>query len=171
MKRNLLACALVITLGACSNASGQETTAYQLEPYEQNIFEPIVLPTPEITLRSMIASAFESTPEITPAPTAKPTTKPVKKNKFYKTAYGKASTYGPGYAGFLALPEGPGILVEVCGPAGCIIRRSNDAGPNLAMQRAGRIIDLNVSDFETICGCNWRIAGIIKEVRVRYIRE
>jgi hypothetical protein len=76
------------------------------------------------------------------------------------TRTGLASTYGPGYA----IPEGPGHLVSVCGPADCITRTSNDAGPSLAMQRAGRVVDLNVADFEQVCGCAWT-AGLVR-VRV-----
>jgi hypothetical protein len=70
---------------------------------------------------------------------------------------GTASTYGPAFGpGWLALPEGAGIRVRVCGPATCIERVSNDAGPDLAMQRAGRIVDLSVRDFELVCGCSWQ---------------
>jgi hypothetical protein len=36
------------------------------------------------------------------------------------------------------------------------------------MQRQGRIVDLNVKDFETVCGCSWT-SGLVK-VRVRYLR-
>ena len=68
---------------------------------------------------------------------------------------GTASTYGPGYDGWLALPSGPGHRVRVCGAGGCIVRVSNDAGPSLAMQRLGRIVDLDVADFETVCGVPW----------------
>ena len=74
---------------------------------------------------------------------------------------GTASTYGPGYDGWLALPSGPGHRVRVCGAGGCIVRVSNDAGPDLAMQRLGRIVDLNVADFEAVCGCSWH-RGLVK---------
>lgn len=61
--------------------------------------------------------------------------------------------FGPRY---LALPEHrwgrPGIRVTICGDGGCVTRTSTDAGPDLAMQRAGRIADLNAWDFETVCG-------------------
>lgn len=62
------------------------------------------------------------------------------------------STQGPGY---LALPEGPGRRVAITGRTGCIERVSTDAGPDKAMQRAGRVADLNVYDFEKICGPRW----------------
>jgi hypothetical protein len=57
--------------------------------------------------------------------------------------------YGPTY---LALPQGPGKTVTICGPKGCVRRTSTDAGPDKAMQRAGRVADLNVYDFQKVCG-------------------
>lgn len=80
---------------------------------------------------------------------------------------GIASTYGPGFDGYLALPEGPGIRVRICGPAACAIRTSNDAGPNLAMQRKGRVVDLDVPTFELVAGTSWR-AGLVR-VTVEYL--
>ena len=68
---------------------------------------------------------------------------------------GVASTYGPGWDGWLALPEGPGVRVRICGAGGCLVRTSTDAGPSLAMQRAGRIVDLDVPTFEAVCGVPW----------------
>jgi hypothetical protein len=71
---------------------------------------------------------------------------------------GTASTYGPAFGpGWLAVPQGPGIRVRVCGSGGCIVRTSTDAGPDLAMQRLGRIVDLSVRDFELVCGCSWTV--------------
>ena len=56
---------------------------------------------------------------------------------------------------YLALPEHrwgrPGIRVTICGVA-CVTRTSTDAGPDLAMQRAGRVADLNWYDFAIACG-------------------
>jgi hypothetical protein len=63
-------------------------------------------------------------------------------------AYANRS-HGPRY---LAIPEGRGIRVAVCGPLGCLDRVSTDAGPALYLQRAGRIGDLSSVDFVTICG-------------------
>jgi hypothetical protein len=68
---------------------------------------------------------------------------------------GTASTYGPGFDGYLALPSGPGHKVRICGAGGCVSRVSNDSGPDLAMQRKGRIVDLDVADFEAVCGLPW----------------
>lgn len=65
------------------------------------------------------------------------------------------NTQGPGY---LALPGGPGQHVRICGPVGCVPHTegqwivSTDAGPDLAMQRQGRIVDLYIGDFLKICG-------------------
>ena len=173
MKKNLLACALVTILIGCSNASGVEPANQEfLHDYE---LKPVVVETIEPIQDIVLLNRTEVliTPEPTAEPTAKPTPKPKPKQqfKFYRTKYGKATTYGPGYGGYLALPEGGGILVEVCGPAGCILRRSNDAGPSLSGQRAGRIIDLDVNDFEAICGCQWNIVGVLRNVRVRYVSE
>ena len=81
---------------------------------------------------------------------------------------GIASTYGDGYEGYLALPEGPGHTVRVCGPADCIVRTSNDAGPDLAMQRRGRIVDLDATDFNQVCGCRWQQVGLVR-VTVEYL--
>jgi hypothetical protein len=68
---------------------------------------------------------------------------------------GLASTYGPGFDGWLAVPQGPGIRVRICGNSSCIVRTSTDAGPDLASQRLGRIVDLSVRDFELVCGVTW----------------
>jgi len=70
---------------------------------------------------------------------------------------GIASTYGPGYSErWVALPEGPGWRFIVCGAGGCRTLVSTDAGPDRAMQRAGRIVDLPVGAFEDVCGVEWR---------------
>jgi hypothetical protein len=63
-------------------------------------------------------------------------------------AYANAS-HGSRY---LAIPEGPGFDVTVCGPLDCLERVSTDAGPALFLQRAGRIGDLSSVMFEEICG-------------------
>lgn len=60
---------------------------------------------------------------------------------------------GSGYpSSYLALPMGPGYLARICGAHSCVTMRSTDAGPDLAMQRAGRIADLSVAVFEEVCG-------------------
>jgi hypothetical protein len=62
---------------------------------------------------------------------------------------------------YLALPQGPGHRVRICGSASCIVRTSTDAGPSKAMQRLGRLVDLSVRDFERICGCS-RSVGLAR---------
>lgn len=66
------------------------------------------------------------------------------------TASHMGSTQGPGY---LALPEGPGHAVTICGikTGRCINRTSTDAGPDLEMQRAGRVADLYRGDLFYLC--------------------
>ena len=54
-------------------------------------------------------------------------------------------------ADYLALPGGPGIRVTICA-ATCLTMTSNDAGPDLSMQRAGRVADIGVLAWERICG-------------------
>lgn len=56
--------------------------------------------------------------------------------------------FGPDY---LALPAGPGYTVRICA-ARCLVMTSNDAGPDRAMQRAGRVADLAVEAWEYVCG-------------------
>ena len=53
---------------------------------------------------------------------------------------------------YLALPAGPGHRVRVCGAASCLVLRSNDAGPDRAMQRRGRIADIGVTMWERLTG-------------------
>jgi hypothetical protein len=90
------------------------------------------------------------------------------------TARGTASHVGTQFGDdYLAIPEHrwgqPGLLVEVCGAAACVTRRSTDAGPDLAMQRAGRIVDLNAWDFERVCGCDASMG--LTRVTVEYLAE
>lgn len=96
---------------------------------------------------------------MTPAGTTTPA--PARALPAAGVASGIASTYGPGWTGALAVPEGPGVRVRVCGPGGCVVRISTDAGPDLAMQRAGRVVDLDVPSFELVCGCGWR-RGLVR---------
>lgn len=73
------------------------------------------------------------------------------------TVAGIASTYGPGWDGWIAWPSGPGWRLRVCGPGGCIVVVTTDAGPDLAMQRAGRVVDLDVATFELVAGTDWTV--------------
>jgi len=83
------------------------------------------------------------------------------------TRTGIASTYGPGWRGWIAWPLGPGWMLRICGPGGCAVVVTTDAGPDLAMQREGRIVDLDVTTFERVAGVPWTV-GLIK-VRVTVI--
>lgn len=81
---------------------------------------------------------------------------------------GIASFMDPSYgADYLALPEGPGHTVTICGPAACVTRVSTDAGPDKAMQRKGRVADLSFHDFKIVCGCDPWQKGLVK-VTVEY---
>ena len=55
-------------------------------------------------------------------------------------------------ADYLALPEGAGHRVTICGAAACVTLTSCDAGPDKAMQRAGRTVDLGVLTWEYVTG-------------------
>ena len=70
---------------------------------------------------------------------------------------GIASTYGAGWSEWwVALPDGPGWRFRVCGAGGCRTLVSTDSGPDRAMQRKGRIVDLPVGAFSHVCGVEWR---------------
>lgn len=77
------------------------------------------------------------------------------------TRFGIASTYGPGWKGWIAWPQGPGWRLRVCGAGGCAVVVTTDAGPDLAMQREGRIVDLDITTFERVAGTSWTI-GLTK---------
>lgn len=77
------------------------------------------------------------------------------------TRTGIASTYGPGWDGWIAWPDGPGWKLRVCGSGGCAVVVTTDAGPDRAMQRAGRILDLDVATFERVAGVSWTV-GLTK---------
>lgn len=69
------------------------------------------------------------------------------------TRSGIASHMGSGFpSGYLALPHGPGWRARICGAGDCVTMVSNDAGPALFEQRAGRIADLSVAVFQRVCG-------------------
>jgi hypothetical protein len=59
------------------------------------------------------------------------------------------ASYG---ARYLATPEKRGTRLQVCGPMDCLTLTTNDVGPTLSLQRAGRIGDLSASVFQRICG-------------------
>jgi hypothetical protein len=77
------------------------------------------------------------------------------------------TTYGPGWDGWIAWPDGPGWRLRVCGAGGCRTVTSNDAGPSLAGQRKGRVIDVDVPTFEAVSGVRWTMG--IAEVSVQVL--
>jgi rare lipoprotein A (peptidoglycan hydrolase) len=91
-------------------------------------------------------------------------TRTVPSTSKHSTQTGIASTYGPGWKGWIAWPRGPGWRLRVCGAGGCVVVVTTDSGPDLAMQRAGRIVDLDVTTFERVAGASWTV-GLTK-VRV-----
>ncbi len=126
-------------------------------------------PVPSGTFVAPPSSSPTTSPSLVVRPShtatpAKPTARPTQKNR---VVVGIASTYGPGFNGLLALPEGPGHKVKVCGPKASITKVSNDTGPNHAMQLLGRVVDLDVPSFQIVCGCAWTI-GLVK-VSVTYL--
>ena len=76
--------------------------------------------------------------------------------------HGLASWMPPRYGSrYLALPQGPGHRVRICGKGGCLTMTSTDAGPSKAMQRRGRVVDIGVLAWERICGLP-RSAGLCR---------
>ena len=101
------------------------------------------------------ATSRPTAPPPTPRPTAKPTPKPrqVAPRASGRVVSGVASRMGPAFpSSYLALPRGAGITVRICGAGGCVTMRSTDAGPDLAMQRAGRVADLSDAVWQAVCG-------------------
>jgi hypothetical protein len=101
---------------------------------------------PTVSVATVRPSA---SPELSGAPSRRPTPTGQELAMTSGIASHMGDTQGSGY---LALPEGRGSHVRICGERGCVNRTSTDAGPDLEMQRAGRIADLYVGDFELICG-------------------
>lgn len=63
---------------------------------------------------------------------------------------------------YLALPAGPGVRVRICSSSTrCLVRTSTDAGPDLAMQRRGRVADLSFVDFAWLCRCDPPRVGLL----------
>lgn len=62
---------------------------------------------------------------------------------------------------YLALPEGRGVRVRICAGDRCIVRTSTDAGPDLAMQRRGRVADVSYRDFAWLCRCHPPDVGLV----------
>jgi hypothetical protein len=134
---------------------------------EMTTERPTALPSPDsarrtersepAALRASVPGAGARTPSPSAAVPSRPTASMTPAPRSGTRSAGVASTYGPGWDGWLALPQGPGHRVRICGAGGCVIRTSNDAGPSLAMQRHPyhRVADLDVGTFEAVCGKPW----------------
>jgi len=121
------------------------------------------------------ATARSSAPPV-PVPTESPPTprEPVPPKAAPKptgrSVVGTASTYGDGYEGLFAMPRnlgGRGEHVRVCSikTGRCIVRTSNDVGPVVSLHR---VADLDATDFNYLCRCSWRSAGVQK-VRITWL--
>ena len=113
-----------------------------LPPYTQHS-DPTARPTPRLTLAPQAITTHRPSIVI-----ARPTSVA---NRI--AANGVASRMGSRFPStYLAIPQGPGFLVRVCGAAHCWTMRSTDAGPDLAMQRSGRVADLSDWVWSYVCG-------------------
>jgi hypothetical protein len=81
---------------------------------------------------------------------------------------GEASTYGPGYAGLIAVPRRGRWLVRITWHGRSLVRRTNDYGPDQRLF-PDRVIDLDVATFEALSGEDWT-RGILAPVTVQYLR-
>jgi len=80
---------------------------------------------------------------------------------------GVASYVDPSYGSrYLALPQGPGHYVWICDSRmeRCLARVSTDAGPDLAMQRRGRVADISYRDMAYLCRCRPEVVGLFRVV-------
>ncbi len=81
---------------------------------------------------------------------------------------GEASTYGPGYAGLIAVPRRGRWLVRIIWHGRSVVRSTNDYGPDQRLF-PDRVIDLDVATFEALSGEDWT-RGILAPVTVQYLR-
>ncbi len=81
---------------------------------------------------------------------------------------GQASTYGPGYAGLIAVPRRGRWLVQIIWHGRYVIRATNDYGPD-RRRFPRRVIDLDVATFQALSGQSWT-RGILHSVTVVYLR-
>ena len=165
----LLAAIILLGLAWPAPHAAGDTPARQLEAL---VFEPVSIPQnagmqmtiPHESVRSSggpsaSGQSVVTEPAAPPAPSASPSLRAVPRlaaasrtsTRTGQSVTGTASTYGPGFDGYLALPAGPGIHVRICGVR-CIDRVSNDKGPVASLHR---VADLNVADFEYVCGLPW----------------
>ncbi|MES2210923.1 MAG: hypothetical protein V4515_12195 [Chloroflexota bacterium] len=154
MKR--LALALAFALGYAAGRTDAATPRSASEPVPPAVFQsltgaPLGAPTPTAAAQpSAPAVSVSGTPD--PGTTAPPSETWMREG----TIWWADASHGSAY---LAIPIGPGHLVDICGPAGCLTLVSTDAGPSLERQRAGRIADLAVELWEQISGVDRRFGG------------
>ncbi len=82
--------------------------------------------------------------------------------------YGQASTYGPGFPGYIAVPHHGRWLVKIIWHGRYVIRQTNDYGPDRRLFPA-RVIDLDVATFEALSGRSWT-AGLLSGITVVYLK-
>lgn len=134
-----LAVALIFGLaGTWATRSGPSDVSSSSPSPAPSATAPNPSPSPS-SVQTISATARSADPATTAPPTS----------RFTRDGIIAQSTLS---ADYLAIPIGPGKWVRICGPADCLERRSTDAGPNHDMLVAGRIADLNLSDWLTICG-------------------
>jgi hypothetical protein len=80
---------------------------------------------------------------------------------------GVASTYGPGYAGYIAVPRHGRWLVRIIWHGRYVVRATNDYGPDRRLF-PDRVIDLDVATFQALSGQSWT-RGILAPVTVVYL--
>ena len=147
MKRAAAALLLLLLVARPAQTVGVE--AWHDSAVPQSAFVAVTPPTRAAAL-SPAAYTSNATGRLAPLPSLAPASRP--SLGVAASVTGTASTYGPGYDGYLALPAGRGIHVRICGAGGCIDRVSNDKGPVPSLHR---VADLDVADFEKVCGCPW----------------
>jgi hypothetical protein len=158
-KRTVSTVFLAVVLSGCGTTVAVQTP--HVEPVLS--FRPVLREVPDRTPAvgsspavGLIMTPRPSVPEVVPKASPQPKVPPVRKQtpKPQKIVTGKASTYGPGYDGYFALPQGRGHKVVICSVVTlrCLTRVSNDTGPKKSLNR---VADLDVKTFEYLCDCNW----------------
>lgn len=156
----LLAFFIGLTVGLAASRPAVPTAAPEVRAsYSAGGNGPVAVAMTSDTTPPVSASVLLASTRLTPRPTPRQVARIASASPVMplgRTETGVASHMGSGYGSrYLALPEGPGHRVAVRGEKGCVERVSTDAGPDLAMQRQGRVADLNVYDFERVCGPRW----------------
>lgn len=149
MTRSLALAALLIVSGAIRTAGPNATPV----PAVRQLLSPAPSPAPvALSIPSAAAQPVRATSRPLGLGSAASTTgnsSAIPKGSIRGIASWMPERYG---ARYLALPEGAGHRVTVCGAAACVTMTSNDAGPSLAMQRKGRIVDLSAALFKRVTG-------------------